>query len=145
VTTCGGRHTIHHWSPYIALANLYAASAPIGISASGRGEKHLLDQSITGYDPERLCWALPDDSGKIPAANHTRDPDCSANIIRIDASKFLELAAPEGARSRHGIVHNGGEVVAIRISSRCAFILQIYDRGKNRANVALVERELQPD
>jgi hypothetical protein len=38
---------------HIALANLNAASAPIGMSASGRSGKHLLDQSITGYDPRR--------------------------------------------------------------------------------------------
>jgi len=38
---------------HIALANLKAAGAPIGMSAFGQSGKHLLDQSIAGFDPER--------------------------------------------------------------------------------------------
>jgi hypothetical protein len=38
---------------HIPLANLNGANAPIGMSASGRSGKHLLYQSITGFDPER--------------------------------------------------------------------------------------------
>jgi putative ABC transport system substrate-binding protein len=38
---------------HIALAILYAASAAISMSGSGRSGKHLLDQSITGFDPKR--------------------------------------------------------------------------------------------
>jgi hypothetical protein len=36
---------------HVATANLNAASAPIGKSASGRSGKHRLGQSITGCDP----------------------------------------------------------------------------------------------
>jgi hypothetical protein len=37
---------------HVAAANLNGASAPFGMSASGQSGKHLLDQSITGFDPE---------------------------------------------------------------------------------------------
>jgi hypothetical protein len=33
---------------HAAAANLNAASAPVGMSASGRSRRHLLGQSITG-------------------------------------------------------------------------------------------------
>jgi hypothetical protein len=43
---------------HVAPANLNAASAPIGMSASGRSGKHLLGQSIAGCDPIEtlLLW-----------------------------------------------------------------------------------------
>jgi hypothetical protein len=43
---------------HITVANLNAASAPIGMSASGQSGKHLFDQSITGFDPQETCAAL---------------------------------------------------------------------------------------
>jgi hypothetical protein len=36
---------------HVAAANLNAASAPIGMSASGLSGKYLLDQSITEFHP----------------------------------------------------------------------------------------------
>jgi hypothetical protein len=36
---------------HFAVANLSAASAPIGMSASGQSGKHFRNQSITGFDP----------------------------------------------------------------------------------------------
>jgi len=41
---------------HVAAANLNAASAPIGMSAPGESGKHVLDQSITGFDPNQKCF-----------------------------------------------------------------------------------------
>jgi hypothetical protein len=38
---------------HIPLANLNGANAPIGMSASGRSGKHLLDLGIIGFDPQQ--------------------------------------------------------------------------------------------
>jgi hypothetical protein len=50
-------HLVRGGLNHVTMADLNAASVPIGISASGKSGKQLLDQSITGFDPRRPCTA----------------------------------------------------------------------------------------
>jgi hypothetical protein len=52
------------------------------------------------------------------------------------------LSTPFSFRSYGEIVTIQIDGNSVRISSRCRFVMQIYDWGKNRSNVNLVEREL---
>jgi hypothetical protein len=67
---------------------------------------------------------------------------CSWRIDSVHGQQVV-LSAPFSFRSYGETVTIQIDGNSVRIYSRCTFILQIFDWGKNRANVNLVERELE--